>query len=76
MTGRARLLHPAERKYLLDAARGMTAQQSARKYGVSLSTVNQGLKRGKASLNATTIAHATALCVALGEFTAADVIGH
>lgn len=73
ISGRQRTLHPAERKYLLDAARGWTAAQSARMHGVSLNTVNSGLKRGKAALGAANITHAVALCLALGEFTGDDV---
>lgn len=70
---RVRSLYPAERKYLLDAARGLTAAQSARKNQVSVNTVNTSLKRGKAALGATNITHAVALCLALGEFTGTDV---
>lgn len=72
-SGRTRTLHPAERKYLLDAARGLTAVQSAHLHQVSLNTVNSGLKRGKAALGAANITHAVALCLALGEFTGDDV---
>ena len=73
MTGHARALHPAERKYLLDAARGLTAAETARKHQVSVNTVNTSLKRSKAALNARNITHAVALCLAHGEFTAYDV---
>lgn len=70
---RRRALHPAERRYLLDAARGLTAQETAKHYGVAVSTVRTALAIGKIALGARTIAHATALCLALGEFTADDV---
>lgn len=73
MSGRPRILHPAERRYLLDAARGLTAHQSARLRGVSVNTVLGGLKRGKTTLNATNITHAVALSLAYGEFTSDDV---
>lgn len=71
--GHARALHPAERKYLLDAARGLTAAESAAKQVVTVNTVNTGLKRAKAALGARNITHAVALCLALGEFTGYDV---
>ena len=71
--GHTRALHPAERRYLLDAARGLTAAESARKQQVTVNTVNTGLKRAKAALGARNITHAVALCLALGEFTAYDV---
>jgi DNA-binding CsgD family transcriptional regulator len=68
-----RALHPAERKYLLDAARGLTAAQSAQKNCVSFHTVNTVLKKAKAALGAHNITHAVALCLSLGEFTTYDV---
>lgn len=68
-----RSLHPAERRYLLDAARGLTAAQSARTHCVSINAVLSGLKRGKAALGAVNVTHAVALCLALGEFTGDDV---
>lgn len=73
ITRRTRALHPAERKYLLSAARGMTAAETAREHGVALNTVNSSLKRAKAALGARTLAHATALCVVYGEFSKADM---
>lgn len=73
MNGRTRALYPSERKYMLDAARGLTAAESARRHQVSTNTVNSGLKRGKAALGADNIAHAVALCLVLGEFTGDDV---
>lgn len=68
-----RTLHQAERKYLLAAARGLTAAETAAKYCVTVNTVNTGLKRAKAALKARNITHAVALCLALGEFTGYDV---
>lgn len=73
MSARARILHAAERRYLLDAARGLTARQSARLHGVSVNTVLGGLKRGKTALNATNITQAAVLALAYGEFTSDDV---
>jgi DNA-binding CsgD family transcriptional regulator len=70
-----RALHPAERKYLLDAARGYTAQQTAKRYGVSTNTVNTALKHGKTALGARNIAHAVSLCLVLGEWAPSDVLG-
>lgn len=72
-SGRTRTLHPAERRYLLSAAQGLTAAETAREHGVSLHTVNSSLKQAKTALGARTIAHAVALCIALGEFTGSDV---
>lgn len=70
---RPRLLLAAERRYLLDAAQGLTADESANRHHVSINTVRTQLGTGKAALGARTIAHATALCLVLGEFTSADV---
>lgn len=75
MSGRMRALHPAERKYLLDAARGLTAVQSAHLHQVSVNSVNSSLKHGKAALGARNITHAVALCLVLGEFSGDDVRG-
>lgn len=71
--GHMRSLYPTERKYLLDAARGLTAAETARKHTVTVNTVNTSLKRSKAALGARNITHAVALCLALGEFTGDDV---
>lgn len=72
-SGRTRALYPAERKYLLDAARGYTAQQTARRHLVSKNTVDTSLKRSKAALGARNITHAVSLALAAGEFTTEDV---
>lgn len=69
----ARALYPAERKYLLDAARGYTAQQTARRHLVSKNTVDTSLKRAKAALGARNITHAVSLALAAGEFTTEDL---
>lgn len=66
-------LHPAERKYLLDAARGYTAQQTARRHLVSVNTVNTAFKRAKAKLDAGNITHAVSRALASGEFTSDDL---
>ncbi|QBZ73526.1 helix-turn-helix DNA binding domain protein [Streptomyces phage Mischief19] len=73
MSGRQRSLYPAERRYMLDAARGLTAQQSARQHSVSVNTVNTTLKRAKLALGASNIAHAVALSFLYGEITKGDV---
>ncbi len=73
---RRRALHPAECKYVLDAARGLTAAETARKHGVSVNTVNSSLANAKEALFAHTIAHAVALALAFGEFTANDIGGN
>jgi DNA-binding CsgD family transcriptional regulator len=58
---------------MLDAARGLTASQTARKHGVSTNTVNTALKHAKAALGALNITHAVALSLALGEFATTDL---
>lgn len=70
---RIRRLHPAERRYMLDTARGFTAQQTAERHGVSRNTVNTSLKRAKAALGASNIAHAVALCIRYNEFTTDEI---
>ena len=70
-----RTLHPTERKYLLDTARGLTAQQTARKHHVSINTVQASFKTSKKALGAINITHAVALCLVFGEFTHDDVRG-
>lgn len=71
--GHIRTLYPAERKYLLDAARGYTAQQTARRHLVSKNTVDTSLKRAKAALGARNITHAVSLALDTGEFTTKDL---
>lgn len=68
-----RPLSPAQRRYVLAAAQGLTAQQTASLFHVSLHAVNGGLRDAKAVLGAVTIAHAVALAMANGEFGARDV---
>lgn len=67
MPPRRRLMTAAERAYMLDAALGLSAKQSAKKQGVSVNTVNTMLKRAKFVLGAINITHAAALAVANGE---------
>lgn len=71
--GHVRTLYPAERKYLLDAARGYTAQQTAKRHLVSKNTVDTSLKRAKAALGARNITHAVSLALDTGEFTTEDL---
>ena len=66
-------LTPTERLCVLAAARGLTAQQTARRYGYSLHGVNWALGRAKTKLGAVTIAHAVALALCAGEFATRDV---
>ncbi|ALO79379.1 hypothetical protein [Streptomyces phage phiSAJS1] len=68
-----RALYPAERKYLLDAARGYTAAQTAKRHLVSKNTVDTSLKRAKAALGARNITHAVSLALDTGEFTTKDL---
>lgn len=67
LPSRPRPLTPSERVYLRDAAKGLTAQQSADRRGVTVNTVLSMLKRAKAALGATNITHAVALAVTTGE---------
>ena len=71
---RKRALHKAERRYMLDAARGLTAKESARLHGVSVNTVNTTLKRAKLALGASNITHAVALMFLYGEYSPRDLI--
>lgn len=73
MTGHKRALHPAEQKYVLSAAQGLTAAETARKYDVSVHTVNTALASAKATLGARTIAHAVALALVHGDIAHGDV---
>lgn len=75
MKTRARkfILYPSQRKYMLDAARGLTAQQSAKLHGVSAHTVQSSLKAARTRLGAQNIAHAVALCIIQDEFTYSEV---
>ena len=66
-------LQPSQRRYLLDAACGLTAQQSAIRHGVSVNTVNSSLKRAKGVLDARNITHAVVLCLSAAEFSFEDV---
>lgn len=67
------MLHPAERKYLLDAANGYTTGETARRHSVARTTVQTSLAHAKTALNARTIAHAVALALYFGEFAVTDI---
>lgn len=71
---RRRALHPKERLYVLAAARGLTAAQTAAHYCVSVNTVNTTLARAKAALDADSITQAAVLALAYGDFTVADTL--
>lgn len=66
-------LTPHGRKYLMDAARGYTAAETAARHQVSTHTVNSVLKLARKILGARTIAHAVALAMAVGEFNGFDL---
>lgn len=66
-------LTTCEKKYMLDAAIGLTAKQSARKHGVSLNTVHGSLTRAKAALGADNITHAAVLALMFGCITPIEV---
>lgn len=69
-----RALHPKERLYLLAAARGLTAAQTAAWYHVSVNTVNTTLARAKAALDAANITQAVVFALAYGDFTIPDTL--
>lgn len=71
--GRIRALTPTERLYLLDAARGYTAEQTARRQFRSINTVKTLLRNARAALGARTIAHAVALALTYGDITPVDL---
>ena len=70
---RKRALHPYERKYLMDAANGYTAHQSAKRNGVSVHTVQSSIKTAKSALGAFNVTHAVTLALTYGEFTLKDI---
>lgn len=72
--GRTRALTPTERMYILDAARGYTAEQTAQRQFRSINTVKTMLKNARAALGARTIAHAIALAMAYGDISPADLV--
>lgn len=72
---RRRLMTATEKRYVLDAAQGLTARQSAKKRGVSQNTVANMLRRAKFVMGAVNITHAAALAVANGEITAEELRG-
>lgn len=59
-------MDPTERATMLDAARGLTAQESADKHGVTIGVIHDRRRKIKIRLNAKTISHAVALTMALG----------
>lgn len=52
--------------FLLDAAKGLTAAESARRYGVTEDTVRNALKAVRRKLGALSTTHAVALALARG----------
>lgn len=69
-----RALSAKERLYMRAAAGGLTAQQTARLYAVSTSTVTTALKDAKLKLGALNIAHAVTLAFHYGEIRVCDVM--
>lgn len=49
--------------FLLDAACGLTAAESARKHGLTADQVRNGLKAARKTLGAVSTTHAVALCL-------------
>lgn len=74
-SARLRSLTPGERKYLLDAALGLTAQQSAHRWGVTVNTTNTMRVTARRALGAASIAHAVALAFLYGEITTDEIRG-
>lgn len=73
MPSRPRMLTPLERQYILDAARGMTAQESADRRGVNVTTVRAMLARAKKAQGALNITHSAVLAFLHGDITADEV---
>lgn len=63
-----------ERAAMLDAARGLTARQSAEKRGCTLNTMYDRQRKVKARLNAKSITHAVALTIAYGYITREEIM--
>jgi DNA-binding CsgD family transcriptional regulator len=70
---RARPLSDAEVIYLLDAARGLSAAQSARLRQRSVNTVTSALQGARFALGADTTLHAVTLALAYGEISVEDI---
>jgi DNA-binding CsgD family transcriptional regulator len=66
-------LTPKQHRYLLDAARGLSAKRSANLWGVSTNTVQQALNRARATLGADNIVHAVAIAIAESEITIFEI---
>lgn len=66
-------LTPKQHRYLLDAARGLSAKRSAALWGVSTNTVQQALNRARAALGAVNIVHAVSLAIAESEITVFEI---
>lgn len=64
MSGEPRTqLSGVQRVFLLDAACGLTAAESARKHGLHEDQVRNGLKAARRILGALSTTHAVALCL-------------
>lgn len=70
---RARPLRDHEREYILDAARGLTAAQSAKRRGKSVNSVTSGLATARFAIGADTTLHAVTLALAYGEIIIEDI---
>lgn len=72
---RPRALSEGERKYVLAAAQGLTAQQTADRLGVTVNVVNEAYKRLKPVLGAKNITHLAVLALLNGDITEEEVRG-
>lgn len=63
-----------EKQIMLDAARGLTAQQSAKKHGCTLVTMQERRRLLRQRLDARNIAHAVALTIAYGYITREEIM--
>lgn len=70
-----RTMTDRERRIMLDAARGRSAQETADELGLTLFAVQHTLRRVKRDLRARTIAQAVALTIALGYISREEVTG-
>lgn len=64
-----RPLRPKERLYILGAARGYSAKQTAARHYVTVNTVNSTIVNARAALGARNIAHAVAIALSTGQIT-------
>lgn len=73
--GYRRVMTERERLVLVDAAQGLSAQQSADRRGTTLFGVQHTLRTVKRALGALTIAHAVAIAITMGYISHEEITG-